>query len=304
MPDSPPNSTTPTLGPWLDRLRRRATRWPRRTGSQKRRKPYRLPNIDRPRWVAGALLGSAVGVWIIGNIAANPSAFTFLLFVGVTTGPIYALIALGFTLSYTSLGLINLPHGYVFITGAVLSATLLGTAGVDDSARFARDVPAMLVVLVVVMGACGLLSVVIEIVAYRPLSNAPRLSRLVTSIGVLCILNNILIVWTGSKPVALPDLLPRGDVFSVMGVAYTWDKLIVLLSMALVLASLYLVLEQTRLAGQFARLSRIRLEHNSSALMWRAPSPSHSSLPVRSRAPVGNSMRCTSRTSVGTKRYG
>lgn len=246
MPDSPPNSTTPTLGPWLDRLRRRATRWPRRTGSQKRRKPYRLPNIDRPRWVAGALLGSAVGVWIIGNIAANPSAFTFLLFVGITNGAIYALIALGFTLSYTSIGLINLPHGYVFITGAVLSATLLGTAGVDESARFARNVPAMLVVLVVVMGACGLLSVVIEIVAYRPLSNAPRLSRLVTSIGVLFILNNIIIVWTGSKPVALPDLLPRGDVFSVMGVAYTWDKLIVLLSMALVLASLYLVLEQTR----------------------------------------------------------
>lgn len=247
MPDSPSNSTTPTLGPWLDRLRTRATRWQRRTKSGKRRKPYRQQNIDRPRWVAGALLGGAVGVWIIGNIAANPSAFTFLLFVGITNGAIYALIALGFTFSYTSIGLINLPHGYVFITGAVLSATLLSTAGVDESASFARNLPAMLVVLLIVMGACGLLSAVIEIVAYRPLSNAPRLSRLVTSIGVLFILNNIIIVWTGSKPVALPDLLPRGDVFSVMGVAYTWDKLIVLLSMALVLATLYLVLEQTRL---------------------------------------------------------
>jgi branched-chain amino acid transport system permease protein len=241
-----PLATTSTLGPWLDRLRTRATRWPRRTGSRKRRKPYRLPNIKRPRWVAGALLGGAVGVWIIGNIVADPSAFTFLFFVGITNGAIYALIALGFTLSYTSIGLINLPHGYVFMTGAVLSATLLGSAGVDESAPFARNVPAMLVVLLIVMSACGLLSAVIEIVAYRPLSNAPRLSRLVTSIGVLFILNNIITVWTGSKPVALPDLLPRGDVFSVMGVAYTWDKLIVLLSMALVLASLYLVLEQTR----------------------------------------------------------
>src|SRR5512133_1537626 len=151
MPDSPPNSTTPTLGPWLDRLRRRATRWPRRTGSQKRRKPYRLPNIDRPRWVAGALLGSAVGVWIIGNIAANPSAFTFLLFVGITNGAIYALIALGFTLSYSSIGLINLPHGYVFLTGAVLSGHLLVALGAEESNSFLRNLPAMLLVLLIVM---------------------------------------------------------------------------------------------------------------------------------------------------------
>jgi branched-chain amino acid transport system permease protein len=236
MPASPTSSRTPTAGPWFDRLRTRATG------------PSRGPpaNIDKPRWIAGALLGSAVAVWIAGNLAASPSAFTFLLFVGITNGAIYALIALGFTLSYSSIGLINLPHGYVFMTGAVLSGHLLATGGVDESRSFAQNLPAMLVVLLIVVGACGLLSAVIEIVAYRPLSNAPRLSRLVTSIGVLFILNNIIIVWTGSKPVALPDVLPRGDVFSVMGVAYTWDKLIVLLSMALVLASLYLVLRRTR----------------------------------------------------------
>jgi branched-chain amino acid transport system permease protein len=179
-------------------------------------------------------------------MVASPSAFTFLLFVGITNGAIYALIALGFTLSYSSIGLINLPHGYVFMTGAVLSGHLLGTAGVDESRSFAGNLPGVLMVLLVVMGVCGVLSAVIEIVAYRPLSDAPRLSRLVTSIGVLFILNNIIIVWTDSTPVALPDLLPRGDVFSVMGVGYTWDKLIVLLSMTLVLASLYLALQRTR----------------------------------------------------------
>jgi branched-chain amino acid transport system permease protein len=170
----------------------------------------------------------------------------FLVFVGITNGAIYALIALGFTLSYSSIGLINLPHGYVFLSGAVLSAHLLGTAGVDESSSFARNLPAILIVLLIVMSFCGLLSAIIEVVAYRPLRNAPRLSRLVTSIGVLFILNNVIIVWTGSKPVALPDLLPRGDMFHVMGVAYTWDKLLVLLSMALALASLYLTLQRTR----------------------------------------------------------
>jgi branched-chain amino acid transport system permease protein len=180
-------------------------------------------------------------------MAASPSAFTFLLFVGITNGSMYALIALGFTLSYSAIGLINLPHGYVFMTGAVLSGHLLGTVGVNESSSFVRNLPAILMVLLVVMSVCGLLSAVIEVVAYRPLSTAPRLSRLVTSIGVLFILNNIIIVWTDSKPVALPDLLPKGEVFSAMGVAYTWDKLIVLISMALVLVSLFFALQRTRL---------------------------------------------------------
>jgi branched-chain amino acid transport system permease protein len=102
-------------------------------------------------------------------VVASPSTFTFLLFIGITNGAIYALIALGFTLSYNSIGLINLPHGYVFVTGAVLSGHLLGTFGVHESSSFVRNLPAMLLVLLVVMTACGLLSAIIEIVAYRPL---------------------------------------------------------------------------------------------------------------------------------------
>jgi branched-chain amino acid transport system permease protein len=246
MPASPAGSRTPAVGPRPDRPRTRATWRSRRTGTRQVRKHGRIANIYEPRWIAGALLGGAVAVWIVGNISTSPSAFAFLLFVGITNGSIYALIALGFTLSYTSIGLINLPHGYVFMTGAVLSAHLLDTAGVDESASFLRNLPAMLIVLLIVMCVCGLLSALIEIVAYRPLSNAPRLSRLVTSIGVLFILNNIIIVWTGSKPVAVPDLLPKGDVFTVVGVTYTWDKLIVLSSMVLVLASLYFALQRTR----------------------------------------------------------
>jgi branched-chain amino acid transport system permease protein len=202
--------------------------------------------VPGPRSIGAALVGGAVAVWIAGNLAASPSTFTLLVFVGVTNGAIYALVALGFTLSYSLIGLVNLPHGYVFISGAALSASLLATAGVDESSSFARNIPGLLIVLLVVMSLCGLLSALIELVAYRPLSNAPRLSRLVTSIGVLFILNNIIIVWTGSEPVALPDLLPKGTVFSVMGIAYTWDKLIVLLSMAFMLASLYLTLQRTR----------------------------------------------------------
>jgi branched-chain amino acid transport system permease protein len=209
------------------------------SGERSRRRRSRLAKMTKPRSVGAALVSGAVVVWLVGNLAASPSSFAFLLFVGVTTGAIYALVALGFTLSYTLIGLINLPQGFIFVSGAALCAYLLDAAGVNESSSFAETALAVLITLLFVMSACGLLSAVIEIVAYRPLSNAPRLSRLVTAVGVLFILDNIIIVRTGGAPISLPDLLPRGGVFSVMGVAYTVDKLLVLLSMGLVLAGLY-----------------------------------------------------------------
>ena len=217
-----------------------------------RRRRSQLARITKPRSVGAALVGGAVVVWIVGNLAAGPSSFAFLLILGVTTGAIYALVALGFTLSYMLIGLINLPHGFVFVFGAALSAYFLDAVGVNEGSSFAGTALAVLITLLLVMSLCGLLSAVIEIVAYRPLSNAPRLSRLVTAVGVLFILDNIIIVGTGGAAIALPDLLPRGAMFSVMGVAYTWDKLVVLLSMGLVLAGLYFGLQRTK-AGRSIR---------------------------------------------------
>jgi branched-chain amino acid transport system permease protein len=216
------------------------------SAERNRRRRSRLAKIINPRSVGAALVGGAVVVWIVGNLAASPSSFAFLLFVGVTNGAIYALVALGFTLSYALIGLINLPHGFVFVSGAAFCAYLLDAGGVNEGSSFAEAALAVLITLLLVMSLCGLLSAAIEIVAYRPLSNAPRLSRLVTAVGVLLILDNIIIVWTGGAPLTLPDLLPRGAVFSVMGVAYTLDKLIVLISTGLVLAGLYFGLERTR----------------------------------------------------------
>ena len=212
----------------------------------------RLSKIAKPRSVGAALVGGAVVVWIVGNLAASPSSFVFLLFGGVTNGAIYALVALGFALSYQLIGLINLPHGFIVVFGAALSAYFLDAVGVSEGSSFAGTALAVLITLLLAMSFCGLLSAVIEIVAYRPLSNAPRLSRLVTAVGVLFILDNINLAWTGSAPVSLPDLLPRGAVFSVMGVAYTWDKLAILITMSLVLAGLYFGLQRTK-AGKSVR---------------------------------------------------
>ena len=217
-----------------------------------RRRRSRLAKIARPRSVGAAFVGGAVVIWIVGNLATSPSSFVFLLFVGVTNGAIYALVALGFMLSYALIGLINLPHGFVVVSGAALCAYFLDAVGVNEGTSFAGAALAVLVTLLLVMCLCGLLSAVIEIVAYRPLGNAPRLSRLVTAVGVLLILDNIIVVWTGGAPLTLPDLLPREAVFSVMGVAYTFDKLVVLITMALVLAGLYFGLQRTK-AGRSVR---------------------------------------------------
>ncbi len=195
-------------------------------------------------------------VWIVGNLAASPSVFLFLLFVGVTNGAMYALVALGFTLSYTLIDLINLPHGFVFVSGAALCAYLLDALGVSEDSGFSEVALAFLITFLLVMTFCGLLSAVIELVAYRPLSNAPRQARLVTAVGVLFILDNIVLVRTGGAPITLPDLLPDGAVFTVMGVAYTWDKFVVLVSMGLVLAGLYLGLQRTKIGRSVRAVSQ------------------------------------------------
>ena len=201
--------------------------------------------ITKPRSLGAALVGAVV-VWIVGNFVVSPSSFAFLFFVGVTNGAMYALVALGFTLSYMLIDLINLPNGFIFISGAALCAYLLDTLGVNEDIGSAEAALAILITFPLVMSLCGLLSALIQIVAYRPLMNAPRLSRLVTAVGVLFILDNVILVRTGGAPITLPYLLPREAVFSVMGVAYTWDQLIVLMSMGLVLAGLYLGLQRTK----------------------------------------------------------
>jgi branched-chain amino acid transport system permease protein len=229
----------------------------RATGpSAERNRRSRLAKITKPRSVGAALVGGAVVVWIAGNLAASPSSFVFLLFVGVTNGAIYALVALGFTLSYQLIGLINLPQGFVFVSGAAFCAYLLDAVDVNEASSFAEIALAVLITLLLVMSLCGLLSAGIEILVYRPLSDAPRLSRLVSAVGVLFILDNIIIGWTGGAPITLPDLLPQGAVFSVMGIAYTLDKLIVLISAGLVLAGLYFGLQRTKIGRSIRAVSQ------------------------------------------------
>jgi branched-chain amino acid transport system permease protein len=190
-----------------------------------------------------ALLVGLLIFWLIVNFVKAPSDFMTVFFIGLTNGAVYALVALGYTLVYGILELINFAHGDVFMLGGMISSTfLLSLFHLGDNESVGSFLPAILVALVGAMVICGVLNATIEFVAYRPLRGAPRLAPLITAIGMSFILQDVALAWKGPGYVALPNILPRSKVFAVGGVVYTWNKLIVvLITIPVLLGLVYLV---------------------------------------------------------------
>jgi branched-chain amino acid transport system permease protein len=203
----------------------------------------RLPDYVMPAFAA--LLVAMLALWLGVNLIKTPADFYRLFLIGLTNGAIYGLVALGYSLVYGILELINFAHGDVFMLGGMLVATLVSSfalAGESGVYLWAM----ILLMLVIVMAFCATINTTIELVAYRRLRHAPRLAPLITAIGMSFILQNIGLVWKGARPTSVDSILPRGEVFSVSGVAYTWDKLIVLLFTVPVLLLLILLVQRTR----------------------------------------------------------
>jgi branched-chain amino acid transport system permease protein len=196
--------------------------------------------------MAGLLLSLLV-VWLVVNLVKEPSYFVTISFIGLTNGAVYALVALGYTLVYGILELINFAHGDVFMLGGLISATMLITVfGLTENSSTGAVVVALLGSLAVAMVACGVINATIEFVAYRPLRGAPRLAPLITAIGMSFILQNVAIFFYDTGYTGLPRVLPHGSVFSVGGVTYTWDKLIVVIVTVPVLVGLMWLVLRTR----------------------------------------------------------
>jgi branched-chain amino acid transport system permease protein len=104
----------------------------------------------------------------------------------------------------------------------------------------------VLATLLISMGLCGLLNTTVELIAYRPLRGAPRLVPLITAIGMSFILQNVGLAWKGPNFVSVPDILPKSQVFSVHGVSYTWNKLIVVFITVPVLVGLVYLVQNTK----------------------------------------------------------
>ncbi|HEY3543329.1 MAG TPA: branched-chain amino acid ABC transporter permease [Gaiellaceae bacterium] len=197
--------------------------------------------------IAAMLLLALLALWLIVNFVKGPAYFTNIAFIGLTNGAVYALVALGYTLVYGILELINFAHGDVFMLGALISASMMITHfGVTTHSSTGFLVISIIGSLVVTMIACGLINATIEFVAYRPLRGAPRLAPLITAIGVSFILEDIAIGWKQTGYTAVPNVLPKGNVFSVGGISYTWEKLIVVFITVPVLVALVYLVQRTR----------------------------------------------------------
>jgi branched-chain amino acid transport system permease protein len=142
------------------------------------------------------------------------------LVLGLSNGAIYALIALGYTLVYGIIELINFAHGEVFMIGSFVSFGLWVTLGLGLATAALGLTAGLIVTLLVAMVVCGVLNVMIERVAYKPLRNAPKLAPLITAVGMSFILQNVGVLWLGSSPQSVPDLIrSQSVVFDIGGVA-------------------------------------------------------------------------------------
>jgi branched-chain amino acid transport system permease protein len=197
-------------------------------------------------WI-GLLLVALLGVWLVVNFIKTPADFISIALEGITLGLVYGLIALGYSLVYGILELINFAHGDVFMLGSWISfAVAAQWLGLGPDSAGATVVGGLLLTLVIAMAFCGLLNASIERIAYRPLRNAPRLAPLITAIGMSFILQDVGLNRLGPAPVSVPDILPTGTVFTIGGNAYHWSSLIVALSAIPVLILLVWLVQRTR----------------------------------------------------------
>ena len=163
---------------------------------------------------------------------------------GLVLGSMYALIALGYTMVYGIIQLINFAHGEVLMIGVLTSWSIIG---VMQGAM--PDTPGWIILLIATLIACvvaAVLNYTIEKLAYRPLRNSPRLAPLITAIGMSILLQTLaMIIWKPNyKP--YPTLLPA-EPFDIAGAVITPTQILVLVVTALMLTVLMYLVNYTRL---------------------------------------------------------
>jgi branched-chain amino acid transport system permease protein len=197
-----------------------------------------IQSIRSSSWqsrIAVALIAVLLVLLIVQAIQ-DPAQFLSQLVIGITNGAIIALIALGYTLVYGIIELINFAHGDNFMIGSfvgltVLSGTFLGLglfAPITDDSGALISILGVLIAMVVAMIVCGLLGVGIERVAYKPLRNSPRLAVLITAIGMSFILQNIGLVWKGPVQIPFPELISDANILPGDSIIFRWKDLFVI----------------------------------------------------------------------------
>ncbi len=165
----------------------------------------------------------------------------------LTIGAIYALIAIGYTMVYGIIELINFAHGQVFMVGSFVAWYLLTSMGftgpIGDPLVL---VGALVITFGVTMLVMGVVGVVIDRIAYKPLRNAPRLAPLITAIGVSFILENIIYVTVSNSIITVPQIIPN-PIIDIGPIAIREINLFVIVLSLVLMVGLQLFIGRTRM---------------------------------------------------------
>lgn len=226
----------------------------------------RITATDVIMWFIGATI---IGLILVGSTATLTRGpytarhwFDFIIF-GLAQGSIYALIAMGYTMVYGTLRMINFAHSEVFMAGPYtayfVAAALYRSGSLDKSPALS-----MILVLLVSMGTSSLVAVLLERIAYRPLRKAPRLVPLITAIGASFFLQYTFRGLYGSGFQAYPVVKAIEGQWTIGGIRLLKFQLVVILSAAILMAILYSFVQRTRVGKAIRAVSE---DKEASALM-------------------------------------
>jgi branched-chain amino acid transport system permease protein len=161
---------------------------------------------------------------------------------GLVLGSVYALIALGYTMVYGILELINFAHGEIVMIGAMVSLAVINALTASGV-----DVPGIMIVfagLLVAISVCAITGFLVERIAYRPLRRAPRLAPLISAIGVSIVLQNLAMMIWGKKYISFPVVLPNQH-HSIAGATITDVQIFIILLSVSLMAALVALIKRT-----------------------------------------------------------
>jgi branched-chain amino acid transport system permease protein len=213
----------------------------------------------------GLVLLALVIIWLLFKFFEDPTRFLNVAVIGVSNGAIYGLVALGYTLVYGILQLINFAHGDVFaLSGLVASTMIVSVFGLDEASSVFLIIVGLLGTLAVTMPLFAVVNATIERIAYKPLRNAPRLAPLITAVGVSFIVQNVSLAIYGVDFESVPNFIPRTAAIDIGGVVIQWNKVAIFLIVIPVLLLLTWFVRSTR---QGKAMRAVAQDREASAMM-------------------------------------
>jgi branched-chain amino acid transport system permease protein len=226
-----------------------------------------LERLRASSWVdrIGLSLVGIVVLWLLVNFLKGPVEFINVGLIGLTNGAIYGVVALGYTLVYGILQLINFAHGDVFaLSGLFASTIIVSVLGLDTDSSVPAIIGGLALTFLVVLTVFALFNASIERVAYKPLRHAPRLAPLITAIGMSFIVQNIALAFYGVNYRSVPNFIPTTDVIEIGGITYSWKKMTAILVVVPLLVALSWFVRQTK---QGKAMRAVAQDREASAMM-------------------------------------